>query len=104
MIMSFGRGTFFQASGIRKISLVEVYKRVGKSVIAVCGGTQKGNRPFYGCEKGKKTSWFRDLFMFTDVFTAVKGMQRSKLVCERGNLFCQKWYITGRRLDLEVRN
>ena len=32
MILSFGRGTFFQASGIRKISLVEEYERAGKSV------------------------------------------------------------------------
>ena len=49
-------------------------------------GPKRANRPFYGCEKGKKTSWFSDLFMFTDVFTAVKGMQRSQLVCERGTI------------------
>ena len=33
------RYLFFQASGILKISLVEIHKRVGKSVIAVCGKT-----------------------------------------------------------------
>ena len=38
------RGTFFRLHGYEKvgISLVEVYKRVGKSVIWVCKRAQKG--------------------------------------------------------------
>jgi len=71
-------------------------------------GPKRAGRPFYGCENGKKTSWFGDLFIFIDgVFTAVNGMQRSKLVCERGTILslegirqatfgCQKWYTTGK--------
>ena len=41
-------GTFFRASGTNKrvgISLVEGYKREGKSVISVCKGPKKVNRP-----------------------------------------------------------
>ena len=39
------------------ILLVEVYERVGKSVIWVCERAQRANR-FYGCIKSRKRSIF----------------------------------------------
>ena len=39
-----------------KIRLVEVYKRVGKSVISVSYDPKELTEAFYGCEKVEKTS------------------------------------------------
>ena len=52
------RGRLFQASGILKDRgySYKVYKRFGKSAIAVSGA-------LCGCEKHKKTVWFSDLFI-----------------------------------------
>ena len=46
------------------ISLVDVYERIGKSVILVFHKAQKGLRDTnYGCEV-EETFWFCDLFIF----------------------------------------
>ena len=53
--------------GSVSISLVEVYKRVGKSVIAVCEtqGLERPDRRIFGREKKKyqKTCWVNCLFI-----------------------------------------
>ena len=47
------------------ISLVEVFERVGKSVILVSKKGPKGlTFAFYGCENVEKTFWFSDLFIY----------------------------------------
>ena len=44
--------------------MVEVYERVGKSVISVCKKSQKGlTREIYGCDKVEKVVRFCDLFI-----------------------------------------
>ena len=48
-----------------------------------------GYRRFYGRGKEEKIFWFCDLVIFTckrRAFTAVKGDESSKLVCERGTI------------------
>ena len=56
-------------SGFRYIekvgnTVVEVYERVGKSVISVCNKSQKGlTREIYGCDKVEKAVRFCDLFI-----------------------------------------
>ena len=54
--------------------MVEVYERVGKSVISVCKKSQKGlTREIYGCDKVEKWSGFVIyLYVKDSVFTAVK--------------------------------
>ena len=67
-------GTFFRLQVYEMLGtlFVEVYKRVGKSVISVCKRTKRGKNAFYGCKRDKKTSWFSDLFIKKDgAFTAV---------------------------------
>ena len=55
-------GTYFLSGGI---SPVEVYKRVGKSVISTCKGPKMANRSMLWLWKSKKkTSWRSDLFIF----------------------------------------
>ena len=58
------RGTFFrlQVNERVRISLVEVYKRVGKSVILVC--KQGLTDAFHGREKNDENVWLCDLFIF----------------------------------------
>ena len=57
------RGTFFrvQIYEMVAISLVELYKRVGKLVISVCKMLQKGPTEEYMVEK---IFWFYDFFTF----------------------------------------
>ena len=57
------RGTLFRLQVKKRvgISLIEVYKRVGKSVISFCKNGL--TNAFYGLEKIDKTSWFWDLFI-----------------------------------------
>ena len=44
--------------------MVEVYERVGKSVISVCKKSQKGlTREIYGSDKVEKVVRFCDLFI-----------------------------------------
>ena len=47
------RGTFFRLQVNEKVefSLVEVYEKVGKSTIAVCGGTQNGQQTHFTAVK-----------------------------------------------------
>ena len=53
--------------------MVEVYKRVGKSVIWVCKRAQRANRSFYGFIKSRKRSIFViDSYLKDSAFTAVK--------------------------------
>ena len=54
-------GTYFLSGGI---SPVEVYKRVGKSVISTCKGPKMANRSMLWLWKSQKTSWRSDLFIF----------------------------------------
>ena len=63
-------GTYFLSGGI---SPVEVYKRVGKSVISTCKGPKMANRS-------------SDLFIFKKTLhlQKLKGMHLLNLVCERG--------------------
>ena len=57
-----------------------MYKRVGKSVTLLVKGPKGLSDAFYGCEKVKKRSGFVIYSYFKDsAFTAVKGMQVSKL-------------------------
>ena len=65
------KGYPFQASV--GILLIEVYKRVGKSVIWVCERAQRANRSFYGFIKSRKRSIFViDSYLKDSAFTAVK--------------------------------
>ena len=47
-----------------EISLVEVYERVGKTVISVCQKAQKGKQMHFMAVKIRATFWFCDLFKF----------------------------------------
>ena len=54
------------------ILLVEVYTRVGKSVIWVCERAQRANRCFYGFIKSRKRSILViDSYLNDSAFTAV---------------------------------
>ena len=48
--------------GYVRISLVEVYERVEKSVISVDERPKRFTDVFYRCEKDWETFWFCDLF------------------------------------------
>ena len=69
------KGYLFQASGICKGRdlIVEVYERVGKSVIWVCGKGLKGRTDeFYGFIESRKRSIFViDSYLKDSAFTAV---------------------------------
>ena len=45
-----------------EISLVEVFERVGKTVISVCQKVQKGKQMHFIAVKIRATFWFCDLF------------------------------------------
>ena len=45
-----------------EISLVEVFERVGKTVISVCQKAQKGKQMHFIAVKIRATFWFCDLF------------------------------------------
>ena len=82
-------------SGFRVgISLVEVYKRVGKSVILVCEKAQRANRCILLVWKSWKNVLVCDLFILKDnAFTAVKKNARyikevPLKVYERGTFSC----------------
>ena len=46
------------------ISLVEVYERVGKSVVSVVKRPKRLTDAFYGCENVGTTFFFCDFFLF----------------------------------------
>ena len=71
------RGTFFRLQVYERVGIlfVEVYRRVGKSVIWVCERAQGDNRyiNFYGFIKSRKSSIFViDSYLNDNAFTAVK--------------------------------
>ena len=49
---------------LHQLILVEVHQREGKSIMRSVEGPKGTGDAFYGNEKDKKTSWFRDLFIF----------------------------------------
>ena len=60
-----GRDTFLRLQVYKRvgISIVEVYEIKGNLSFRSVKGPKRANRPFYGCERDKKTPWFIDLFM-----------------------------------------
>ena len=70
------KGYLFHALGIWKgrDSLVEVYKRVEKSVIRICKRAQKGlTDEFYGFKKSGNVLFFViDFYLKDSAFTAIK--------------------------------
>ena len=82
------------------ISLVEVYKRVEKSVILSVKGAKMANRRILLMWKETLTSWCSDFFILKDAeFASVKrevnlwnGYYLSIERVREKNLFCQKWY------------
>ena len=73
------KGTFFRLQIYARVGIliVEVYERVGKSLIWVCGKGPKGRTDeFYGfIESGKRSVFVTDPFLFIlkdSAFTAVK--------------------------------
>ena len=105
-----GRGTFFRLLQVYEregISLVEVYKRVGKFLCPSANRPKSANRRIYGCEK-KRFVLFCFLFhiLKTPHLQELKERERSKvcasgIICqwtvyERGtDLLYQKWQIKG---------
>ena len=55
------------------ISLVEVYERVGKSVISVCKKVSQKTDAFYGCQK------VEEMFLFCNLFIILKTVHLQKL-------------------------
>ena len=78
-------GVHFQTSGPYErvgISLIEVYEMVAKSVFSVSKKAQKSYQMhFVAVKKSRKLSSFviYSYLKYRGTFTAVKGMQRSKL-------------------------
>ena len=100
-------GTFLrlQGQGYERvgISLVEVYERVGRSVISVGKKRVQKGHAFCGCENFL-VLWFIHLHFKESAITAVKAMQSSKLgiwkgylksieSIQKGYIFCQRYYI-----------
>lgn len=59
-----------------RISLVEVYERLGKLVLAVCTLYMKGPKGpngKYGCEKVERKTMFCDLFIKDCIYSSEKG-------------------------------
>ena len=63
-----------------KIRLVEVYKRVGKSVISVSYDPKELTEAFYGCEKSRENFLVLGFIHFLTVhWQQLEGIQSSKL-------------------------
>ena len=107
-----GRGTFFRLLQVYEregISLVEVYKRVGKFVFPSANRPKSANRRIYGCEKKRfvlfcflfhilKTPHLQELKERESVqkYVCASGIICQWTVYERGtDLFYQKWQIKG---------
>ena len=65
-----------------EISLVEVYKRVGKTVISVCQKAQKGQQMHFKTVKVRETYRFCDLFKLKKKvhLLQLQGIQSSTIV------------------------
>ena len=64
-----------------EISLVEDYKRVGKTVISVCQKAQKGQQMHFMAVKVRETFRFCDLFKLKKVhLLQLQGIQSSTIV------------------------
>ena len=71
------RGTFFRLQVYKRVirdSLLEVYERVGKSVISLCKKRKRAKRSVYDCENVEKTFCFFIYFSYLkgSVFPVVK--------------------------------
>ena len=89
------KGYLFLAPGIWKGRdfnfLMEVYERVGKSVIWVCERAQRANRSFYGFIKSRKRSIFViDSYLNDSVFTAIKRDAKFKARYVKGVPFVNR--------------
>ena len=77
-----------------RISLVEVYERLGKVVITVCTlyiRGPKGANGKCGCEKVERKTLFCDLFIKDCIYSSEKGCKVLSKVCEWGkDYFCPK--------------
>ena len=88
-------GTFFRLQIYESvgISLVDVYKRVGKCVMSVCKKAQRGSKKhFMALKKLAKCFGSFDLFIRKRqcIFQQLKGMQCSKLgTCGTRGTICQ---------------
>ena len=72
-----------------RISLVEVYERVGKLVISVYTLYMKGPKGAngkYGCEKVERKTLFCDLFIKDCIYRSEKGCKVLSKVCEWGTI------------------
>ena len=68
-----------------RISLVEVYERVGKLVISVYTLYMKGPKGAngkYGCEKVERKTLFCDLFIKDCIYSSENGCKVLSKVCE----------------------
>ena len=93
------RGTFFTIKVYKTvgISLVEVYERVGKSVISVCKSCQKGYRMYFmAVKKSQKRSGFVMYSYFEDsALTAVESVAKFLIRYVRWVPFVNRRYIRG---------
>ena len=98
------RGTFFRLQVYQriKISLIKVSERVGKSLTSVCKKTKKTNRRILWLCKSQENVlvlWFKggtkQLGFWRGQHLSIDGLQK-------GHLFCQKWHIKGKGLDVWV--
>ena len=93
------RGTFFRLQIHERVEilLVEVYERVGKSVIWVCERDKGLTEKFYGFIKSRKRSIFViNSYLNDSAFTVVKrGCKVLNKVCERGTICQYKIYKRG---------
>ena len=96
------RGTFFRLQVYQriKISLIKVSERVGKSLTSVCKKTKKTNRRILWLCKSQENVlvlWFKggtkQLGFWRGQHLSIDGLQK-------GHLFCQKWHIKGKGLDV----
>ena len=91
-------------SGFRYILLVEVYERVGKSVIWVCERTQRANRKFLWLYKVEKTFYFCHWFPVKRLhLQQLKELQSSKRGMWKGVgwvEYVHKWTESGCRWRL----